>query len=83
MAEKCDKCGQELPKILQKKECYKNKCEGCDCRYCNDFENCDAKKCCSCKFRGYTSTVTYPYGGVTWTTPTIQWGLDGRGNYVL
>jgi hypothetical protein len=83
MNEKCDKCGQELPKILQKKECYKNKCDGCECRSCPDFENCESRKCPSCKFRGYTSTITYPYGGATWTTPSISWGYDGRGNNVL
>ena len=55
---KCTECGQEKPEP----ECYKNRCEGCKCKNCPKFEDCDNKKCYLCKKRnhGYT-TVQWPY----------------------
>ncbi len=52
----------EISMITAHKECYKNKCEGCTCRNCNDFNECDSsdKKCGYCKHR-QTYTVTWPY----------------------
>ena len=49
------------------KECFKNRCDDCKCRSCNDFQECDNKKCSYCKYHGYnypmyqtTYTYTYP-----------------------
>ena len=39
------------------KECYKNSCDDCACRSCNDFQECDNKKCSYCKYHGYFYTT--------------------------
>jgi hypothetical protein len=90
MCEECknyEKKEEKKSEILSKKDCYKNECDGCSCKACADFADCDNKKCYSCKFHnGY---FTYPYGspyqsGQSQTSGSWQvYGYDGRGNNVL
>ena len=70
----CEECLNY--KKVEKKEhesCYRNRCDGCKCKNCNDFAECDSadKKCSYCKFHSTTTTSwinTNPY------TPTVRWG---------
>ena len=75
----CKDCTNYKP--LGKKSCYKNKCEGCDCKNCPDSKDCETRqaKCGYCKFIPNGWTITYPYTN----TPTITypWYQPGSVTY--
>lgn len=79
-------CGKDCEnyKPVGKKACYKNKCDGCDCRSCSDNSDCETRisKCFFCKhtkpkytWTYTTPTITYPGYPITVpnTTPQSPW----------
>ena len=72
----CEECLNY--KKVEKKEhesCYRNRCDGCKCKNCNDFAECDSadKKCSYCKFH---NTNIWSGG----TAQTATWTPNGRYN---
>lgn len=85
MCEECKNYEKKPISIMGHKDCYKNRCDGCRCRNCNDFNECDSpdKKCGYCKYK-QSYTITWPYHQTyTVNAQYPYWGYDGRGNNVL
>ena len=57
-------------KPFGKKECYKNKCDTCECKDCNDNNDCETRiaKCLYCKHVKITGGWAYGYSTCTYTS---------------
>ena len=79
-------------KPFGKKECYKNKCDTCECKNCNDNNDCETRiaKCLYCKHVKISYwTYTYPssiYTQTDWpnsyATGTITTNTAIPGNHI-